>query len=33
MHLLFTPMLAMDTASSGAAFIVLLALPAAIRGK
>ncbi len=34
MHLvLFTPMLAMDTASSGAAFIVILAVVAALRGK
>jgi hypothetical protein len=34
MHLiLFSPMLAMDTASSGAAFIVILTVLAALRGK
>ncbi len=33
MHLIFTPMLAIGTASSGAAFIVILAIVAAFRGK
>ena len=34
MHLiLFTPILAMDTASSGAAFIVILTIVAALRGR
>jgi hypothetical protein len=33
MHLLFTPMFALDTASSGAAVLVILAVLAVIRGN
>jgi hypothetical protein len=33
MHLIFTPMFAMDGSSGAAAFIVILAVVAALRGK
>jgi hypothetical protein len=32
MHLIFMPMFALDTASSGAVFIVILTILAAVRG-